>query len=129
MYPTVAPMPNPLSRAQFESIRLLTPPAPEYAANAPIRNQSAPAGIKLNSPVLRSNPKYPTSAASHTRGAKNSRQRKVIPPSMATTRTQFSISSVRSIRRPNSRITTQPRNAPTPSQYTALASVPPGSFL
>ena len=25
---------------------LMTPPAPEYAANAPIRNQSAPGGMK-----------------------------------------------------------------------------------
>src|ERR671914_455973 len=86
--PTTLPMPNPLSRAQLERVKLTTPPAAEYAAKAPIKNQSAPGGKKENRPVGTLKPKKPRPASSHREPLAKHRHSNVSPPKIMTTRTQ-----------------------------------------
>ena len=46
--PTFAPMPNPLSRTQFVTVKFPSPPEPAVAASAPINPQSMGRGTPEN---------------------------------------------------------------------------------
>src|SRR3989304_4947484 len=108
---------------------LITPPAPENAANAPIRNQSMPAGTGLKLPVAASNPTQPTSPPIQVAPGTKRMASTSSPPMIRVTSTQLSISRVRSIRRPTSRAPTQRAYPVSPARYTRLASPGPASRL
>ena len=84
----------------------MTPPAPEYAANAPRRKKSAPDGMNAKRRVSMSKPTSPAPAASQVCPGTKSSASARNPPRMQTIRTQLRISRVRSIRRPTSRTQT-----------------------
>jgi hypothetical protein len=102
------------------------PPAPEYATKAASRTKSAPSGTNSKDALATSKPPKPAKADAQMPAGTYATARTEKPPRMQATRIQFSISSVRSMRRPASNATTQHANVPTPIQYTCVASAAVG---
>ena len=77
--------------------------------------------MKRNAPCAGSYPTSPAAPATQVSGATNMSASTRNVPRIATTRIQFRISSVRSMRRPKSRMATHSTNVPTPKACTSPA--------
>ena len=98
-------MPKPLSRIQFETVRLPRPPEPAVAASAPIRPQS----IGCGRPVKRKKPrKVSAQCESGTNATFTTSRNRKTTPSMI----HANVSSIRSIVPPKDRISTTPKIRP-----------------
>ena len=119
MAPTRAPMPKPLSRIQFVTVRLPRPPEPAVAASAPIRPQSSGSGR----PERRKKPaKVSAQCAAGTKATFTTSRNRNTTPSMI----QAKYSSIRSMVPPKERISTTARISAVAIQAWVAWSAAPG---